>query len=318
MLAGIVSEKAEPFGLARRVLSRLLYGEGHAYAYAGVGLESDIKAISRDDLLAFRQHWLRPDNATLVVAGDTTLAEIQPLLEARLGNWHAPAEARPAKNVAAVALPSQPRVYLIDKPDAEQTLILAANVAPPSSDPDIEAMRTVNTALGGSASARLSMNLRENKHWSYGAYSFLSDARGPQIFAGYAPVERAHTVDAMLEMRKELSGIVGTHPLSEAEIRAAKDMTVRALPGEFEGTAALAGGISTLVEMQLPDDYWNQLVPKVEALDAAQLGGAAAKMVKPSALTWIVVGDLAQIESGVRKANFGTVKVLDSDGNVVR
>lgn len=318
MLSGIVAEKSEPFGLARRVLSRLLYGEGHPYAYAGTGLEQDVQAITRADLVAFQKRWLRPDNATLVVAGDTTLAEIQPLLEERLGAWKAPSDPLPKKNISEVALPGQPRVFLIDKPGAEQSLVLAANLAPPSSDPGIEAMRTLNTALGGSVSGRLSMNLREARHWSYGAYSFLADARGQQVFACYAPVESAHTVESMLEVRKELQGVVGPHPLSAGEIRTAKDMTLRSLPGDFEGTAALAGGISSLVELQLPDDYWNQLVPRVESLSAAQLAAAALEMVKPQALTWIVVGDLSRIEAEVRKANIGTVKVLDADGNVVR
>jgi zinc protease len=244
------------------------------------------------------------------------------LLEARFGSWKAPAQSLPTKNIAEVALPAQPRVYLIDKPGAEQSLVLAANLAPPSSDPAIEAMRTVNTALGGTVSARISMNLRENKHWSYGAYSFLADARGQQIFAAYAPVESGHTVDSMMEMRKELGDVIGSRPLSAQEIRTAKDMTVRSLPGEFEGTAALAAGmaagISSLVELQLPDDYWNQLVPRVEALTASELSSAATRMIKPQAVTWLVVGDLARIEAEVRKANFGLVKVLDADGNIVR
>jgi zinc protease len=318
MLAGIATEKAQPFGLARRVLSRLLYGEGHAYAYAGVGLEKDVQAITRDDLIGFRQHWLRPDNATLVVAGDTTLAEIQPLLEAKFGNWRAPATALPAKNVATVIPPAQPRIYLLDKPGAEQSLVLAANLAPPASDPDIEAMRTVNTILGGMFVSRLNSNLREARHWSYGAGSFISDARGQQIFAAYAPVERAHTVDSMIEMRKELNGIIGGRPLTASEIDAAKQTQVLALPGEFEGTPALAAGIDTLVELNLPDDYWDRYVPTVESLNAAELATAAQKAVKPQALTWIVVGDLSRIEPAIRAAGFGPIRVLDADGSIVR
>ncbi|MDB5987687.1 MAG: peptidase domain protein [Nevskia sp.] len=318
MLAAIAREKAQPFGAARRVLSRLLYGEGHPYAYAGVGLERDVAAISRDDLVAFQRRWLRPDNATLVVVGDTTLAEMQPLLEAKFGRWQAPAAALPQKNIASVALPSAPRVYLIDKPGADQSLILGSNLAPPASDPAHEAMETVNTALGGMFISRLNLNLRQAKHWSYGASSFIAEARGPQIFAAYAEIERAHTAEALAEMKRELEGIAGRKPLNATEIEAAKKSQLLALPGSFESSEEVAGAIDAQVEFGLPDDYWNKLVPTIEALTPAQLAGAADQLVKPAALTWIVVGDLSKIEASVRKLQLGTVQVLDADGVPLR
>ncbi len=318
VLAAIEREKAQPFGAARRVISRLLYGETHPYAYAGVGLARDVAVINRDDLVAFQRRWLRPDNATLVVVGDTTLAEMQPLLETKFGSWHAPAEPLPQKNIAHVALPSAPRVYLIDKPGADQSLILAADLAPPASDPDHEAMETVNTALGGMFISRLNLNLRQAKHWSYGASSFISEARGQQVFGADAEIEQAHTAEALAEMKRELEGIAGRKPLTASEIQAAKKAEVLALPGSFESSAEVAGAIDSQVEFGLPDDYWNTLVPKVEALTPAQLAEAADKLVKPAALTWIVVGDLSKIEASVRKLNLGEVHVIDADGVAVR
>jgi zinc protease len=318
LLAAITQEKSEPFGMARRVLTRLLFGEGHPYAYAGLGLESDVKAIGRDDLESFRHRWLRPDNATLLVVGDTTLAQIKPLLEQRLGGWHAPAEPLPAKNVAAVAPQGAPRVFLIDKPGAAQSLVMAANLAPPAADPDQEAMHTVNTALGGMFGSRLNRNLREDKHWSYGASSSLLEARDPQVYLAYANVEEPRTADSVREMRKELVEVLGPRPLGAAEIEAAKQAQVRALPGNFESVGEVAGAVGHLIEFGLPDDYWNSYVPKVEALDAAQLKTAAAKLVKPEQLTWIVVGDLARVEAPVRALKLGEVRVLDADGRLVR
>ncbi|HZR36544.1 MAG TPA: pitrilysin family protein [Nevskia sp.] len=318
LLAAITQEKSEPFGMARRVLSRLLFGEGHPYAYAGLGLESDVKAISRDDLESFRRRWLRPDNATLVVVGDTTMAQIKPLLEQRLGGWHAPAAPLPVKDIAPPPPQAAPRVFLIDKPGAAQSLVLAANLAPPAADPDQEAMHTVNTALGGMFGSRLNRNLREDKHWSYGASSNLLEARDPQVYLAHANVEEARTADSMREMRKELTGILGPRPLSAAEIDAAKQAQVRALPGNFESVGEVAGAVGHLIEFGLPDDYWNTYVPKVEALDAAQLKTAAAKLIKPEQLTWIVVGDLAKVEAPVRALNFGEVHVLDTDGKLIR
>jgi len=318
LLAAITQEKSEPFGMARRVLSRLLFGEGHPYAYAGLGLESDVKAISRDDLENFRRRWLRPDNATLLVVGDTTLAQVKPLLEQRLGGWHAPAEPLPAKSIAPPPPQAAPRVFLIDKPGAAQSLVLAANLAPPAADPDQEAMHTVNTALGGMFGSRLNRNLREDKHWSYGASSSLLEARDPQVYLAYANVEEPHTADSVREMRKELVEVLGPRPLSAAEIEAAKQAQVRSLPGNFESVGEVAGAAGHLIEFGLPDDYWNTYVPRVEALDAAQLKTAAAKLVKPEQLTWIVVGDLSKVEAPLRALKLGEVRVLDTDGKPVR
>jgi zinc protease len=318
LLAAIAREKAEPFGAARRVLSRLLYGEGHPYAYAGLGLERDVQAITRADLVAFHARWLRPDRATLVVVGDTTLAQLQPLLEKYFGSWHAPSAPPPEKHIAAVPTPAGPRVFLIDQPDATQSLVLAANLAPPGSSPDEIAMQTVQTALGGMFNSRLNLKLREEKHWSYGAAAALVEARGPQIFLAYANVERDHTADALRVMQEQLSALLGARPLTAAEIEAAKQAQVRSLPGDFSSTPGVLGAISQLVEFQRPDDYWNRYVPEVETLDAAALQRAASELVKPADLTWVVVGDLAHVEAPVRALNLGEVGVLDADGRRLR
>jgi zinc protease len=318
LLAAIVEEKSDPAGIARRVLSRQLFGEGHPYAYAGLGLESDVKAINRDDLGGFQKRWLRPDNATLLVVGDTTLAQIKPLLEQKFGQWKAPAEPLPVKNVVAAPAHDAQRIFLIDKPGAAQSLIMAANLAPPAADPDEEAMQTVNNALGGSFDSRLNLNLREARHWSYGANSNLLQARDPQVYLAHANVEQAHTADSMREMYKELVDVLGPRPLGAAEIDAAKQAQVRSLPGEFESIGGVAGGVGHLIEYGLPDDYWNAYVPRVEALTAPQLQAAAGKLVKPGQLCWIVVGDLARIEAPVRALKLGEVRVLDADGKQLR
>ena len=206
----------------------------------------------------------------------------------------------------------------IDKPGAAQSLVLAANLAPPAADPDEEAMHTVNTALGGMFGSRLNRNLREDKHWSYGAFSSLQEARDPQVYLAYANVEEPHTADSAREMRKELVEILGPRPLSAAEIEAAKQAQVRALPGNFESVGEVSAAVGHLIEFGLPEDYWNRYVPKVEALEPAQLKASAAKLVKPEQLTWIVVGDLSKIEAPVRALKLGEVRVLDSDGKQLR
>jgi zinc protease len=319
-IVAIQQERAQPYGIASRIYPKLIYGEGHAYAnpMSGSGNEIDILSMTREELQAFYQRWVRPDNATLLITGDTTLAQITPLLEQRLGGWKAPGTALPKKNLARVALPATPRVFLINRTGAEQSLVLAAEVAPPRNDPDHLAMVTVNTALGGNFVSRMNMNLREDKHWAYGAFTVLSNARGQRPFFVYAPVQTDKTAEAMTEAIKELRDLLGTRKLSDGEIKFAKDSIVLSLPGENETTGEVASSYTNILTYGLPDNYYNKLVDDVAALTPEQLDKAAARMVHPDALTWIIVGDLSKIEEPVRKLGFGEVTVLDSDGKKLR
>ncbi len=320
MLAAIQQERSQPYGIASRVYPKLIYGEGHAYAnpFSGNGNEASIESLTRDELQAFYKRWVRPDNATLLIVGDTTMAQIKPMLEQRWGGWKAPAEARPTKNLATATLPAKPRVYLINRTGSEQSLILAAEVAPPRSDPDHLAMLTVNTALGGNFVSRMNMNLREDKHWAYGAFTVLSNAKGQRPFFVYAPVQTDKTAESMQEALKELRNLLGPQPLSADEIRFAKDSIVLSLPGENETAGEVAGSYNNILVYGLPDNYYNDLVGKVNDLTPTALSSAATKLVHPDALTWIVVGDLSKIEEPVRKLNLGEVTVLDSEGRKLR
>lgn len=319
-LAAIQQEKAQPGGLAQRLYTRLLYGKDHAYANprSGSGYEDTVAAISREDLRSFYRQWVRPDNATLLVVGDTTLSELKPLLEKHLGSWKAPSEPRPSKKLTTVALPTQPQLVLLNKTGAEQTLIFAAHLAPPRNDPDDLAMQVVSTALGGNFVSRLNMNLREQKRWSYGARTAISPAKAQRPFFASAPVQTDKTIDSLREVRRELEELIGKRVLSDDEVTFARDSLVRSLPGENETAAEVAGSYTTVLAYDLPDAYWNDYVDQVGKLDAAQVNAAAKRLVQPHALTWIIVGDLARIEQPIRDLGWAEVQVLDADGKRLR
>ncbi|WP_293373650.1 pitrilysin family protein [Nevskia sp.] len=316
--SAIVQEKASPGGLLRRVLSTRIYGVGHPYAYIGSGEEAVIDATTRDDLIAFHRRWLRPDNATLLVVGDTTLDEIRPQIEARFGDWKAPAEPKPVKTIPPVAVASAPRLFLLDKPGATQSIIAAANIAPDGKSAGQELMSTANTVLGGQFISRLNLNLREDKHWSYGASSSITRTRGPQVFLAQAQVERDRTADSIVEMQKELRDIVAKRPPSAAELDDARRADLLALPGSFETAGQVAAAFAGLIELEQPDDYFNTLPALIAAQTPDGVAAAAKALVKPEALSWFVVGDLAKIEAEVRKLKLGEVQVLDADGKVLR
>ncbi len=319
-LAGIKQEKTRPNGIALRLLPPLLYGQGHAYAipFSGTGTEASIGSLTRQDLVAFHRDWVRPDNATLLVVGDTTLREIVPLLEQRFADWKAPATALPALDVAKVAPPKRPRVYLVDQPGAIQATLLVGQVVPSTMDDKAVDFDIANAVLGGEFSSRLNMNLREGKHWAYGAYSFASGARGQRPWIAFAPVQIDKTAESLAELRREIAVFAnGDKPASTAEIDKIQATNVRGMPGLYETGAAVMGALGGIVRYERPDDYVQRLKTRTETMSDAKVR-AAAELLDPNALTWVVVGDLEQIERPVRALKIGEVKVLDADGKLLR
>ena len=319
-IAGIGQEKARPNGAAMRVLPPLLYGNGHPYAipFSGTGTEASIRSLTREDLLAYHKRWVRPENATLVIVGDTTLAEIVPVLEKHFGDWKGEGEAGSNAAVPTVALPKKPRVFLIDQPGAVQATIIAGQVVPSAKNPDAVKFEIANAVLGGEFSSRLNMNLREDKHWAYGAYSFQSNAMGQQPWMAFAPVQIDKTVDALKEMQREIAGYAsGKAPPSAEEVAKIQATEIRGLPGSYETAGAVLGTLAGIVRYGRADDYVQQRTAQIEGLTVDQVK-AAASTIDPDALTWVVVGDLKQIEKPIRALDLGEVTVVDADGKPVQ
>ena len=318
-IAGIKQEKARPNTAALRVLPPLLYGEGHAYAipFTGSGTEASIAALTRADLVAYHRDWVRPENATLVVVGDTTMAQIVPLLENHLGDWKGEGAGKAGVAVTQVARPGAPRVFLIDQPGAVQANIFTGHLMPSTKDANATQLEMANEVIGGSFTARLNMNLREDKHWSYGARTSLSNAIGQRPWLAVAPVQIDKTADSLKEIQREISDYAsGKTPPTAAEIAKIKANEIRSLPGAYETAAAIAGTIVSNVRYDRPDDYVARRNAEIEALTPEQVA-LAAKAIDPNALTWVVVGDLKQIEAPVRALKLGVVQVLDADGKPV-
>lgn len=317
-LAGIAQEKSQPVGIALRTLPPLLYGAGHAYAipFTGSGTVDSIASLTTADMRGFMTDFIRPDNVTILVAGDTTLQKIIPQLNAKFGDWRASGKV-PAKLIAKVAPPTHPRVYLIDRPGAQQTLILAGIVAPSTEAPNNLPIETMNGAFGGTFTSRLNMNLREDKHWAYGAFSFLRPAQGQRPFMLYAPVQTDKTAESVAEILKEARDVVGDKPLSDAEIDKIKVGDVRSLPGSYQTTSAVMGALQNIALYHRPDDYVQTLKARTEAQTDAEVNQAAKEIIHPNQLTWVIVGDLSKIETPLEKLDMGHLQVIDADGKPV-
>ena len=317
-LASLRANTASAAGILGLNQYRLMYGE-HPYGRFNSlpTLEAATQALTTAHLRGLAERFLQPQGLRILVVGDTDPASLQPLLEQSFGTWPAGAAATPVIELPPVAAPA-PRIYLFDKPGAEQSLIAAADLAPPSGDPQREAMDLANAVLGGLFTSRLNMNLREDKHWSYGASTGLSDSRGPALFLAQASVETAHTADSLREARNEIAQLGGPKPPSAAELDAARKALIRALPSEAETADGVLGLYQDLLTYGLPDDHYNGYAARLAALDSRAVAAAARRLARPESLTWFVVGDLSKIEASVRALNLAPVTVLTTDGRVVR
>jgi zinc protease len=173
----------------------------------------------------------------------------------------------------------------------------------------------MNGVLGGNFTSRINMNLREDKHWSYGASSFFWDAQGQRPFIVYAAVQTDKTMESMQEIGKELNGMLGERPILEAELELAKNAQTLTLPGQWETAGAVGASIAEIVKYGLPENYFETFVSQVNAMNTDKTLAAARKALRPSGLVWVVVGDRAKIEAGLRELNLGDLRLLDADGN---
>ncbi len=317
-LLSIKQEQAQPVTMGLRILPRLLYGSSHAYSnpFTGSGTEESVKKIKRDELIKFHQTWFTPNNATLIVVGDITENELKTKLENSLATWRK--KDVPQKNIGEVSIATKPSVYIIDKPGALQSIIFAAEISPSAKDPDYESIKMANRILGGEFTSRINMNLRENKHWSYGAFSVNIDATGPSFFTGYAPVQTDKTKESIVELQKELTQYVGEKPATEKEFKKVQRNAVMQLPGIWESNGSVLYTLQDAIKYERGESYLNNYAAMLQNLTLEDIKKAATKVIMPTNLTWVIVGDKSKIEKGVEELNLGNIKYIDTEGNEVK
>ncbi len=316
-LTSIRQQKASPSGAALRILPGLLYGAGHAYGQpvGGLGDEESVARLTRADLQNWHRAWFLPNNTSLVVAGNITMAELLPMLRNSLGRW--PRADAPQKRLGSAAPSAVGTVYLIDKPGAPQSVIVAGHLAPaPGKDSDL-ALDTAIRNFGGMATSRLNRNLRLEKHWSYGTQGLITASRGTRAFVVVAPVQTDRTSESIEEVRKEIRGLAGARPLAGAEFDSIKRSQVARLAGRFETLASLVDAATDVVNTGRDPDYYYGHAQALRALSAEQINAAAAAAIQPDQLSWIVIGDLKRVETAIRALDLGKIVRIDADGKVL-
>ncbi len=306
----------DPTAMAGRVTSPLLYGRDTPFGHPLGGTEDSLQAISRDDLTGHLRQSFGPESATLVVVGDVSLEEAVKVSEERFGDWHSPAEQANAANDAQGhpdAGPSQ--MYLLDKPGAAQSVIRAGFVSVARSHPDYYALVLLNQLFGGQFTARLNMNLRQDKGYSYGYRSWFEWHRQSSLMLAGGGVDTNVTREAVQETLREFNDIRNGRPVTEEEFLAAKASLLQQFPASFETPWQSLEQLAQLVSFDLPDDYMRDFTANIEAVSLADVRRAAEEHLLTDSLTLLVVGDREVIEPGLREIGL-PIHTVDHDGRV--
>jgi len=312
-LARIAQEKATPQAMGLRLLPKLIFGDGHAYAapMTGSGDEQSVAAVTRGDVVAFHGEWFTPESAAVTVVGDLGEDEIATLLERVLATWPSIAEP-PAKRIAAVQAAEGRRIYLVDKPGAEQSVVMAGLPAPPTDPVSDIAIEVWNDILGGAFTSRINMNLREDKHWTYGARSVLVEAKGPRLYIAYSAVQADKTAASMVEIDREIRGALGPTPLTDEEIEKAKKRQTLQLPGQFETQRALLSALREQVVYGYPPDYYQKFPARVQALTREALEEAGRGFVDPDRMVWVIVGDRTKVRKDIEALGWTSLEEMET------
>jgi zinc protease len=310
-LTSLVQLDDNPLQLALRIGRQRLYGAGNPYGYDTLGTAESLKAITREQVAAFHAGHFGPQDSLLAITGDVTRDEARALALQAFGSWTSPAASAP---VPAAPVAQARKVVLLDKPGAPQTALLTFGTGLPRTSADYPAVAVMNAMLGGLFSSRINMNLREAHGYTYGAFSTYQYLRGIGLFLSGAQVRTDVTAPALSELFRELDGI-HTKPLTDAELRLAKDSIIRSLPGDFEGVDSVNGQLRSLWIYGLPLDYYTHLPAAVESVSAAQVQEAAAKYVKPENLLVVAVGDSAKIKASLEDLKLAPVEPAGASGS---
>ncbi len=314
----IKKEKSQPFPMALRVMNKYLYGEGHPYSnpYTGTGYEDTVEKLTREDVLDFYNTWIKPNKATLVVTGDVEMADLKAKLEKSLGKWKKGDV--PEMTFGKPKVNTKNTLYLIDRPESQQSIIIAGHLTKKYGEVSEIALEQMVSILGGDFTSRINMNLREDKHWAYGAGGLVMGANQERPFLVYAPVQTDKSAESVTELRKEILDFVTTRPATKEELDKVKTNQVLKLPGQWETNASVNNSVANLVRYELPDDYYQKYDQSVRNLSLEDVHSVSKSIVSPDDVNWFMVGDRAKIVDKLDQLGFDAIIEIDADGNPLK
>ncbi len=310
-LIGLRQQKANPNAIANVAFNKVLYGD---HPYGRDNTEATLKAITRDDLVKYYENTFRPNNGVLIVVGNYDKAALKTKLESAFASWKSGDTA--SKLLPATGQIKATGIFLIDRPNSAQSVVSIGQVGIDRMNPDYFPVVMMNSILGGAITSRISMNLREDKGYTYGANSGLQYRRGAGPFRAGGDMQTAVTKESVQELLKEIIGIRGGIPVTEKELDYNKQSTIRRFPSGFESVGGISAQLANLYVYDLPDSYFNDYIAKINSVTLADVNRAANKYIDPSKMAIVIVGDRKVIEPGLKELGF-PITILDSEGNPI-
>ena len=309
-LAQLQFQRSIPQFLAQEQFSKAIYGKHPASLVAPPA--DSLKKLSSKDLAQFHSTYYRPNNAILAVVGDVTMKDLMPKIQKAFGDWQK-AEV-PTMSIPASPDQSAATIYLIDRPGSVQTVLQLGTLGIERTSPDYFAVLLADRVLGGGPSGRLFMNLREDKGYTYGAYSNFGATKYRGTWGASSEVRTDVTEGAMKEFKYELSRL-GTDKVPTDELENAKRAIIGSFALSLEQPQSLLQNIITQKLYSLPADYWDTYPQKVSAITADDVQRVAQKYIDMGHLQIVAVGDASKTKDILAK--YGTVQVFDADGKPV-
>jgi predicted Zn-dependent peptidase len=310
-LTALLQSRDQPNTLAGLAFNQAVYPATHPYSRNAVGDSATVAAYDSGLVRRFYDGAMRPERAMIFIVGDVRESDIRSLITRHFGGWHATGAAVPAPAAPAAAPhPATTRVWLVDKPEAAQSVVHIGWPGVERTSPDYAALQVMNTLLGGSFTSRLNMNLRETKGYSYGARSGFTDRVLPGPFIVSSSVRTNVTDSSLIEMFKELRG-VRDELVPPEELNRAKNFVELSIPGSLESTSQIASQMAQLAVFGLALDELPRLTARVRAVTAADVQRVARQYLTPDKAHVVVVGDLAKVKEPIEKLGLGTATTLE-------
>jgi zinc protease len=312
-LTDLRRSKDDPTAVAARLVSGLMFNQDTGYGHPIHGTEAAVGSLSRDDVMSHFRRAYNPASATLIVAGDVTLAAVKEQAEAALGDWQAASEVVASPIPASDGTAGDAAIYLVDRPGAAQSVIWALQTTIPRQHSDYLGLVLLNSAFGGQFEARLNLNLRQEKGYSYGYHSYVQWHHGPSLLLAGGSVHTAVTKESVSETLREFHDLHTKRPISQKELEEAKAGMLRAYPAGFERPGQVLGQLIQLALYDLPDDYFQTVRSRVRAVSLAEVQRIGSERILPDHLKVLVVGDRLAVEPGLRDLGLPVV-LLDDNG----
>jgi zinc protease len=310
VLVDLDQQRDDPSAVATAVADREVYGPQHPDGRTSADLRRSLPTITQDDLRREHAQAFSPHNSALILTGDLTEQQARALATEHFGTWSGQGGQPPD---AGPPVPTQERVFVVDKPGAPQSTVILAQPGTTARDPNLQALNAMNEVLGGSFSSRLNLNLRERHGYAYGAHSRVGAGRSVALTTLSANVQTEATGPSIREMLAEVSGIQNA-PVTPEELAQAKDSSSRTLPAEFASRAGRTSFLSQLFLYDLPPDYFQKLPDAIAAVSVDDVLAAAKAHLRPAEMKIVVVGDRARIEPQLAELGLGPVAYRDADG----